>query len=400
MIAHRVIHITSVDRSLRYLLLDQLRSLQQRGYSVAAISSPGPDVPLIEAAGVHHISVAISRSMSPLADVATLLRLTRALRREQPTIVHTHTPKAGLLGQLAARAAGVPIVVNTLHGFYFHEHMRPAARRFYIAMEQLAASCSNLILSQSDEDIATALRERICRPEQIRHLGNGISLQQFDPSRFDQQARAAARRALAIPEHALVLGFVGRLAARRKGFLDFLQAGKLLAARLPNIYFLIVGEADHGKDDAVDPVVAASLGIADRCRFVGQRPNGELPALYSTMNALALPSLFEGLPRAIMEAAAMGLPVVATAVKGNREAVRHEQSGLLVPFGDVERLAAALGSLLACPARSRDMGLAGRALAVERFDEQQVFARVDAEYRRLLQGYEPGVARIRSRTST
>ena len=375
--AVKIAHVTTVDLSLRGLLLNQLQSLSTDGYEVAGISSPGSDVPAIEAAGIRHIAVPISRNLTPVADVVSLWRLYRTMRRERFTIVHTHTPKAGLLGQLAARLAGVPIIVNTVHGFYFHEHMSARARRFYITMEKIAAWCSHLILSQNAEDIQTALKEGICRPGKIQLLGNGIDLTQFDP---------ACERANipGIPDDAPVVGFVGRLAARRKGFLDFLAAAKQIAARLPAARFLIAGDADAGKPDAVEPSAAADYGIADRCIFLGQRANAELPPLYKRMNVLVLPSIFEGVPRVVMEASAMGIPCVVTDVKGNREAVTHERNGLLVPFGDVPALTAAILRILTEPATAQRMSAEACAIANTRFDERLVFRKVKSEYARLL----------------
>jgi glycosyltransferase involved in cell wall biosynthesis len=380
----KVAHITTIDQSLELLLLHQLQSLQQAGYEVVGISAPGPSVPKLTTAGIRHIPIPLTRTVSPLADLVALWRLWRIMRRERFAIVHTHTPKPGLLGQLAARLAGVPVVINTLHGFYFHAAMRPATRRFYIALERLAARCSDAILSQNHEDIATALRERICRPAQIKHLGNGIDLGGFDPARFPAADLARRRAALGIPPDAPVVGFVGRLAARRKGFLDFLAAAARVAEQLPQVRFLIVGEADHGKPDAVEPAAAQGYGIADRCHFLGGQPNDALPPLYRLMDLLVLPSLFEGLPRVIMEAAAMGTPAVVTDVKGNREAVVPDRNGLRVPLGDVPALTDAILALLRDPARAARLGAAGRAMALEEFDEQAVFRLVRAEYARLL----------------
>ncbi len=386
----KIAHVTTVDASLRGLLLNQMTSLREAGYDVCGISASGPDVPAIEAAGIRHIAVPISRNLTPLADLASLWRLFGTMRRARFTIVHTHTPKAGLLGQLAARMAGVPIVVNTVHGFYFHERMSAKARRFYIAMEKIAATCSHLILSQNAEDIQTALKEGICGPDKIQLLGNGIDLTQFDP---------ACERAHipSIPEDAPVVGFVGRLAARRKGFLDFLAAAKQIAARLPTARFLIAGDADAGKPDAVEPSAAANYGIADRCVFLGHRPNAELPPLYKRMNVLVLPSLFEGVPRVVMEASAMGIPCVVSNVKGNREAVTHDRNGLLVPFGDVPALVSAITRILTEPATAQRMSLEARRMAAERFDERIVFEKVKAEYARLLR--EKGCA-LPSRTDS
>ncbi len=384
--AVKVGHVTTIAGSLQLLLLNQLRTLSEAGYEVCGISSPGQEVSALAAHGIANFAVPISRNFTPFADLVSLWRLVRVMRRERFSIIHTHTPKAGLLGQFAARLAGVPIVVNTIHGFYFHEHMRPRARRFYIAMEKVAAWCSHLILSQNAEDIQTALQEGICQPDRIQFLGNGIDLTQFDPDAVSAEDALRCRQRLGIAPDAPVVGFVGRLAARRKGFLDFLAAARDIAARLPQVRFLIVGDADYGKPDAVDPSAAADYGIADRCLFLGHRPNEELPPLYKIMSVLVLPSLFEGVPRVVMEASAMGTPCVVTDVKGNREAVTHDRNGLLVPFGDLPALASALVRILTEPDTAQRMSAEARRMAAERFDERLVFEKVKAEYARLLRG--------------
>jgi glycosyltransferase involved in cell wall biosynthesis len=380
----KIAHITTIDRSLTSLLLNQLQSIQQAGHEVVGISSPGPRVPVIEAAGIRHIPLPMSRNITPLADLISLWRLYQVMHRERFAIVHTHNPKPGLLGQLAARLAGVPIVVNTVHGFYFHDHMHPAWRRFYITMEKIAAHCSDVILSQNSEDIQTAINEGICRPEKIKHLGNGIDLTRFDPDQISPASVQQKRAELGLPNEAQVVGFVGRLAAKRKGVLDFLAAGQRIVQWFPSVQFLIAGDADPGKPDAVKPAVAKDYGIEDRCLFLGRRPNEELPLLYAMMDILVLPSLFEGIPRTVMEASAMRTPVVATNVKGNREAVIHDRTGLLVPLGDVQALAKAIVELLTDCEKARRMGEEGRRMALERFDERLVFAKVKVEYKRLL----------------
>lgn len=380
----KVAHVTTIGASLYGLLLNQMRSLQEEGYEIVAISSPSSFVPAIEAAGVRHIAVPITRNITPVADLISLWRLWRVMRRERFAIVHTHTPKAGLLGQLAARLAGVPLVVNTLHGLYLHPGMGRVARRIYLLLEKLAASCSDRILSQNAEDVETAVREGICRREKIRFLGNGIDLRQFDPRAVSTETVLRLRAELGLEPHALVVGFVGRLAAKRKGFADFLAAAAEISARVPGCRFLIVGASDHGKADAFEASAAGAGGIAERCVFAGQRDNSELPAFYQVMDVLVLPSLFEGLPRVVMEASAMGVPAVVSDVKGNREAVLDGRNGLLVPLGDVRALAAAVVRVLTDRELATEMSANGRTLALERFDEQVAFATVKSEYRRLL----------------
>jgi len=380
----KIAHVTTVGISLYGLLLNQMRSLREEGYEIVAISSPSSFAPAIEAAGFRHIAIPITRNITPIADLISLWRLWRVMRREGFAIVHTHTPKAGLLGQLAARLAGVPLVINTVHGFYLHSGMGPIARRIYLLLEKLAAACSDRILSQNAEDIETAVRERVCSREKIKLLGNGIDLTRFTPDAVSAEGVQRLGAELGLQYDAPVVGFVGRLAAKRKGFADFLAAAQEISVRVPDCQFLVVGESDRRKADAVEASAAGAHGIAERCVFAGQRENSELPAFYKFMNVLVLPSIFEGLPRAVMEASAMGVPVVVTDVKGNREAVLDGYNGLIVPLGDLRALAAAIIRVLSDRGLAAQMGVKGRAMALERFDEQAVFAIVKSEYRRLL----------------
>jgi glycosyltransferase involved in cell wall biosynthesis len=303
------------------------------------------------------------------------------MRRERFDVVHTHTPKAGLLGQLAARIAGVPIVANTLHGFYFHDDMKPVPRRFYIWMERVAAKCSDTILSQNREDMATAIAERIASPEQLKWLGNGIDVARFDRRSLPESSLEDLRREIDIDSKAPVIGFVGRL-VEEKGILDLLDAAKKVLTAIPNAQFLIVGPYDEEKTDALRPDVAERYGVSEQCHFVGMRH--DMPELYALMDVLVLPSYREGFPRAPMEASAMSVPAVVTDIRGCREAVEHGVNGLLFPVGDSDALAQAIVELLCDEERRAKMGAAGRRIAEERFDEQKVFDRVLSEYDRLL----------------
>lgn len=389
----RVAHVTTIDQSLRYLLLNQLRSIADAGYQVTGISAPGPDVPALEAHGIRHIAVPLTRRLTPLADLRALLRLYRVFRRERFTIVHTHTPKPGLLGQLAARLAGTPAVINTIHGFYFHEHMPPAQRRFYITLERIAARCSDLILSQSSEDLDTAVRLGICPRERIQLLGNGIDIRRFDRSRIDPAHLVRLRQTLGLPPGVPVIGFVGRLVAE-KGVIELARAVQQVQSRFGPVALLVVGGVDREKADALTPEdIQAAAGTAT-CMFAGVRQ--DMPDMYALMDIFALPSYREGFPRAPMEASAMGVPCVVTDVRGCREAVEHGRNGLLTPLRDVDALADALERLLRDDRLRAAMGVAGRSVACERFDEQQVFQRVIGAYRRLL--HEKGLPAPESAT--
>jgi glycosyltransferase involved in cell wall biosynthesis len=378
----KVAHVATADIALRTLLLNQLRGLQRAGYDVVGISSPGPEVAAIEEAGIRHVAVPMTRRpFTPAQDLAALWRLYEVFRRERPAIVHTHNPKPGLLGQLAARLAGVPVVVNTLHGYYFQPSTHPALRRLYITLERVAARCSDVILSQNREDIRTAVREGISRPPRMQYLGNGVDVRRFDPASLSPETVTAKRKEVGLPEGCPVVGFVGRL-VREKGLPELFAAAAAVRAKLPQARFLLVGPVDTVKADAVHPASAVGPGLRDACRFLGLRH--DMPELYALMDVLALPSRREGFPRAPMEASAMRVPCVVTNIRGCTEAVEHGRNGLLVPLGDVPALADAVTGLLLDPDRRRRLGEEGRRMALERFDERRVLEKIQAEYLRLL----------------
>ncbi len=382
--AIKIAHITTVDLSLRYLLLGQLRSLVNEGYEVVGISSPGPHVSIVEAAGIRHIPVAMTRrAFTPVADVRSLVDLYRVIRRERFLLVHTHTPKAGLLGRWAARLAGVPVIVHTSHGFIFHQGSPWLWRTFFVLLERLAARCANLIFSVNEEDIQVAVQEGICPPGKLVGLGGlGVDTQRFDRTQFSPSELALKRRELGIPSDAPVVGFVGRL-VREKGLLELLAAARLVRARVPNARFLFVGPVDTAKPDVIRPEVANEYGVADICHFTGMRD--DVPSLYPLMQLFVLPSYREGFPLSIIEASAASVPCIVTDARGCREAVEHGRNGLVVPLGDIPALADAIAELLLDPERARRMGEEGRRMALDRFDEQKVFAQVKAEYMCLLQ---------------
>lgn len=382
----KVAHVCTIDMSLRYLLFAQLKHLQAAGYDVVAVSNPGPDVAFLEENGIRHIAVKMTRTLSPARDAEALLDLRRVFQREKFDIVHTHNPKPGLLGQLAARLAGVPVVVNTLHGFYFHDHMRPLLRRFYVMMEQVAAANSDVILSQNPEDIQTAIAEHIAPAKKLELLGNGINLQRFSRSAVDDADVAAARAEFGFAKDDVVVGFVGRL-VEEKGILELFEAVRLLRATRPRLRLLIIGPTDTEKADALSPARAKAIlkengGVDDVCVFAGLRQ--DMPRLYAAMDVFVLPSHREGFPRSPMEAAAVSVPVVATDIRGCREVVDDGVTGKLVRVRDPRALADGIAALLDDAAFRAAAGRAGRKKAEAEFDEGAVFERVAATYDRLL----------------
>lgn len=373
-----IVHIATADSSIRYLLLDQLRYLSDRGHDVHAIASPGPHSRSVESAGIKFHAVDLSRRITPWRDAVAFAALCRTLARIGPDLVHTHTPKASLLGQYAALATRVPHRVHTIHGLYLPPTATGLRRQSFVALERVAMRPAHAVLSQSIEDVTTCRRERICASERVSFLGNGIDIDRFSPPSAAE--RRAARTVFNLPEHHRIVGFVGRL-VREKGVIELLKAARAVLGALPSTTFLLVGATDVEKKDAITVAEATAIANDDRIRFLGHRD--DLPVFYRALDLLVHPSHREGFPRAPMEASATGVPVVATDIRGCREAVEPGVNGVLTPVSDVAALADSICELLADNSRREILTQGARAIAERRFDQRLVFARVLDTYTRL-----------------
>jgi glycosyltransferase involved in cell wall biosynthesis len=370
----KVAHLTTTDQSLRFLLLAQLRAVRDAGGEAIGVSAPGPWVEQLEREGIRHVALpASTRAMSPLADARAARQLWRVLREERPDVLHVHNPKPGVYGRVVGRLARVPIIVHTMHGLYATETDPWPKRAVVYGLEAIAARCSDAELVQNPEDLE--LLKRFHLSPRARFLGNGVDLTRFDPQRHSKVEVCEMRRSLSAGEGTIVVGTVGRLVAE-KGYPELFEAYSRLD---PERFVLVVaGEEDPDKPDALTAATLAqarALGV----RLVGQRDDVEV--LYAAMDMFVLASHREGFPRAAMEAAATGVPVVATDVRGCRQVVDQERNGLLVPVRDPTALADAIRRIGDRAELRTRMGAASREIACARFDERVVVRRVLDTYR-------------------
>ncbi len=370
-----VAHLTTVDSSLRFLLFPQLRAVEELGGVAIGISAPGPYVAGLEADGVRHLALASStRGMHVSADLRAAWELWKVLRREHVDVLHTHNPKPGLYGRVVGRLARVPVVVNTVHGLYAADDDAWSKRLLVYALEAVVARFSDAELFQNPEDLELTRRWRITRRRRARLLGNGVDLARFDPDRVGPSERAAARAELGAAPDDVVVGTVGRLVAE-KGYPELFEAARSLG---PGVVLAVVGPDDPEKSDRL-PAALIEAAAADGVRFLGMRD--DVDRLYSAFDVFVLPSHREGFPRVAMEAAAMGLPVVATDIRGCRQVVDDGVTGMLVPVDDPVALARALRAVAADGDLRARMGAAGRAKARAEFDERDVVRTVLDTYR-------------------
>ncbi len=398
----RLVHLTTTDISLELLLGPQLEAFDRAGYEVIGVSAPGGFVPAIEARGIRHVPLAhATRAMAPHHDLLAVAELHRLFRRLRPTIVHTHNPKPGLYGRLAARAAGVPVVVNTVHGLYAQPDDRLAKRAVVYGLERLASTCSDAELVQNPEDLRT-LRRVLREPRsKLTLLGNGVDLARFGrggaagdrPVTADGSAsgdgsvpgdaaavRSRLRAEWGATDDSVVVGAVGRLVLE-KGYAELLEAWEVVRSRRPDALLVVAGPDEPDKADAV-PAELVERAAAGGVRFLGMRDDVE--DVYLGLDVYVLASHREGFPRSAMEAAASGLPIVATDIRGCRQVVDDGVTGLLVPVRSAEALAAAIGDLVGDPARRSRLSEAAAARARTHFDQADVIGTTLDCYARLL----------------
>jgi glycosyltransferase involved in cell wall biosynthesis len=367
----KVCQLCAVDFTLKTFLLPLIDGMRGRGWDVTAVCSDGPHIDELRAAGYRIETVPIARSMNPILAAQTLLALVRLFRRQRFDVLHAHTPVAALLGRIAARIAGIPLVVYTAHGFYFHDEMPSMKRRLFVMLERFGGRFTDLLFSQSAEDAEDAVQEGIALRENVLAIGNGVDVARFDPVKVG--AGDTARESLGISRDAFVVGMIGRQ-VKEKGVADYLAAAKIVAAQNPQAWFLLVGErlaSDHASGVEAE-LAAARAALGERLVTPGLR--SDVPELLAAMDLFCLPSWREGMPRTIIEAMMMAKPVLATAIRGAREEVVTELTGLLVPTRSPQALAAAMERFIGDREWARRLGNAGRQRALLLYDENKVVA--------------------------
>lgn len=322
------------------------------------------------------------RPVRPLRDLRAFFQIRRLLQHIKneppagaPLIVHTHSSKAGILGRLAALAAGAPVIIHSIHGYGFHDGQPAPVRWFYILLERLIGLGTTFFIAVARANIDRGVSLGLFSRSRVRLIRSGIDIGGFaEPA----VPRDAMRRRLGIPADCPVAIMVACLKPQ-KAPLDYALVCSRIAARLPRAQFLLAG--DGGLRNALEHKVR-ELGLSGKLHLLGWQR--DIASLLHASDALVLTSRWEGLPRVIPQAMSAGLPVVVTRVDGSPEAVRQQETGFVLEPGDIEGLAEKTLYLLTHPDKARRMGRAGRALVAE-FDICAMVARQEDLYRELLQ---------------
>jgi glycosyltransferase involved in cell wall biosynthesis len=378
---HIVVGITSPQTCL--VLGGRLRTLREAGFRVTLVSSPGALLTHTAAQeGVESVAIPMRREIAPLADLVSLARLWWLLYRLKPEMTEFSTPKAGLLGSMAALLCGVPTRVYFLRGLKL-ETCTGVKRRILLAAERLASACSHVVLCNSDSLRNQALALRVAPEAKLRLLGsgssNGVDVERFSPGPGILRAR------LGLPPDAPVVGFVGRL-TRDKGLPELVEAFDAILAARPQAHLLLVGWFD-ASEDALDRGLRSRIKNHPHIHMTGFV--ADTAPYYRAMDVMVLPTWREGFPNVVLEAAASGIPVVTTLCTGSRDSVVPEVTGLLIPPGYPVAIFEAVLHLLRNPERRSRMGEAARAWVLENYVNGRVLGLTVRCYKSLLDRNRP-----------
>jgi glycosyltransferase involved in cell wall biosynthesis len=340
-------------------------------YDVLLVTGPpeGNEGSLIEDAARRGIRTVVMpelvRPIRPTLDGAAFKKLRDLFAAERPDIVHTHSSKAGIVGRAAAWFARVPVIIHTNHGLPYYDFQTLRQRALFWSVEKIATSVTHKVVCVGEEMKRKSIAGRLGPPELFEVIHSGIEIERFLNAR-------SVRARLGIDESERVVGVVSRM-ARHKGHRFLVEAAP------PNVHLLFVGDGEARAD--LEKQVQ-ERGV--KATFLGHVPPDGVPNLIASMDVLVHPSLWEGLPRAAVQALLVGRPVVAFDCDGAREVVIDGVTGLLVPPKDLTRLREAIEEILGRPDRGRSMGVEGRQRCVEQFEWRRCADRLDAVYRVVL----------------
>ena len=367
----KIIRTATVPLSLDLFCRGLLKDLSKE-YEVIALSSPLPELESIsKREGVRTIAVPMERKIAPLKDLVSLVRLIRVFRKEKPRMVHSITPKAGLLSMMAAWAAGVPVRVHTFTGliFPYEKGWKHWLLRF---TDKMTAACATHVVPEGEGVKDDLIRFGITR-KPLRVLGNGnvrgIDLDYYLCTPEIKRLGRELRELLEIPEKAFTFLYVGRF-DRDKGLGELVNAFYRLNSRYPDTHLLMVGEEEKdggGLPDKVRSMIDMHPGIhSSGSWLIDVRP------WYAAADALVHPSYREGFPNVVLEAGAMGLASIVTDINGSREIILEGQNGVIIPPHDAEALYREMSSFVRDRKRVQDMASMARSLVSIRFEQQYV----------------------------
>lgn len=379
----KLIRVTTVPSSLQILLRRQLHFMNGY-YDVLAVSSPGKELEEVARyEGVRTSAINMTRTITPWQDAKALWQLYRLFKKEKPAIVHTHTPKAGLLGMIAGKLAKVPVRMHTVAGLPLMENTG-LTKKMLEAAECVTYSCATEVYPNSAVLAGIIKEKKYCGVDKLKVLGNGssngIDTDYFQLTNEVKQQAAKLRAELKIPETDFVFVFVGRL-VKDKGIEELISAFVQLQKTYSDIKLLLVGAYEPD----LDPLAAETTkAISSNTAIIQAGFQNDIRPYLSISHALAFPSYREGFPNVPMQAGCFHLPCIVTNINGCNEIIKHGQNGLIIPAKNRQALQEAMEMLLTGKSLYNQLKATARAMIIERYDQQLLWYLLLKEYEQQL----------------
>jgi glycosyltransferase involved in cell wall biosynthesis len=381
----KLIRVTTVPIALKYLLAGQMRYMKEHGFEVIMVSADAKERDeIMKSEGCPHHVIPMTRKITPLADLRSLLEMYRYFKKEKPDIVHSHTPKAGLIAMIAAKWAGVKIRVHTIAGLRFMTS-RGLTYRVLVSMEKLTARYATHVWPNSFSLLQIINEKKLVKKSKMEVIGkgssNGIDLSRFSPSQLSNSKLEEIKRSIHFQENCIYLLSVGRI-VRDKGVSELVSAFRRLYEKDNRLRLILVGEFE----DALDPINAEErefLKTHPAVILTGWKEEVEYYMYLSSI--LVHPSYREGFPNVLLQAGAMGCPIVCSRIEGNVDVVTHNQTGLIFEPRNPEELYNRLEFALQNPAVMKGYSSALRTRIEQDFDRRSVHDKLLKKYLELLE---------------
>jgi glycosyltransferase involved in cell wall biosynthesis len=377
--SQKLIRITTVPVSLSVLLKDQLKYMSDH-FEVLAVSSPDKILEQVGIReGVRTAPISMTRAITPVKDIKALWKLYRLLKKEKPAIVHTHTPKAGLLGMMASRLAGVPIRMHTVAGLPLMENTG-AKRKVLDFVERLTYRCATGVYPNSQHLASFILQNKFCKKQKMKVLGNGssngINTRFFQPTEELNKTACELKKRYGLTDKDFVFVFVGRL-VKDKGIEELVEAFSGLKEKYPHIKLLLVGPYEPERD----PLAPATRKIIETDKAIIHAGfQQDIRPFLMISQALAFPSYREGFPNVPMQAGCFDLPSIVTDINGCNEIVEDGKNGLIIPAKKVPELQQAMEKLLTNSALYLTLQSNARKMIVDRYEQKYLWELLLKEY--------------------
>ena len=361
----KIIRAVTVAQSIGFFV-EMIPTLNQKEIEVVALSSPGKELDDLREKGVPTIVVPMERHISIFKDMKALMALVKVFRREKPDMVHSMTPKAGLLCMLAAKMAHVPVRVHTFTGLVWST-AKGLKRRILMLTDWLTCACATHVIPEG-EGVKADLQHHITRkPMKVLGYGNvkGVDMVRFSlrPEIVDAAKGLRSR-------NLFTFLYVGRIVSD-KGVNELVDAFGKLHALNPHCRLVLVGKMEENLDPLKPSTLKIILALKG-IRAVGEKRNDELIAWYAASDCFVLPSYREGFPNTVLEAGAMGLPSIVTDINGSREIVENGKNGIIIPPKDENALIEAMQQMLDNDSKRDSMATAARPMIASRFEKSFV----------------------------